>query len=74
MCVALIGPFNAYTHWKQTIFYLPDRLMVSRGDKVSGTFDVKQNKKNHRDLDILVKYQCFNTKHNITNQKQYYMR
>ena len=31
-----IGPHAAYTHWKQTVFYLKEDLVTSQGDKMTG--------------------------------------
>jgi protein arginine N-methyltransferase 1 len=49
------SPFSNYTHWKQTLFYLPDALTVRQGEKVSGRITCKPNEKNNRDLDITLK-------------------
>ena len=46
------SPFCRYTHWKQTIFYLPENLVVCDGEKISGDITCKPNRKNRRDLDI----------------------
>jgi protein arginine N-methyltransferase 1 len=46
------GPKDTYTHWKQTVFYLEQELVVQEGDKISGTIKVARNAKNPRDLDI----------------------
>eukprot|EP00744_Colponema_vietnamica_P002353 GILI01003707.1.p1 GENE.GILI01003707.1~~GILI01003707.1.p1 ORF type:complete len:411 (+),score=143.34 GILI01003707.1:42-1235(+) len=48
------SPRSKYTHWKQTVFYLEDRLIVNAGDKITGTIAVRKNAKNPRDLDIKV--------------------
>ncbi|KAF2860288.1 protein arginine N-methyltransferase [Piedraia hortae CBS 480.64] len=50
------GPHTKYTHWKQTVFYLADVLMVENGEQVSGKLSVKPNQKNRRDLDIEIDY------------------
>merc|ERR1712087_770188 len=44
------APWNEYTHWKQTVFYLDRSLMVS-----TGHMKVHHNAKNPRDLDIELK-------------------
>jgi protein arginine N-methyltransferase 1 len=49
------APGSQYTHWKQTVFYLPDVLTVTAGDVVSGTVSSRPNPKNPRDLDIAFK-------------------
>lgn len=46
------GPANEYTHWKQTVFYLDQDLIVNKGELVTGTISVKRNESNPRDLDI----------------------
>jgi len=46
------SPFCRYTHWKQTIFYLPENVVICDGEKVYGDITCKPNKKNRRDLDI----------------------
>ena len=46
------GPAAAYTHWKQTVFYLQEQLMVSAGDVITGTVACAPNGDNPRDLDI----------------------
>ena len=46
------SPFSKYTHWKQTIFYLRDTIVICQGERVSGKLSCRPNKKNPRDLDI----------------------
>uniref|UniRef100_A0A3P9KM22 type I protein arginine methyltransferase n=1 Tax=Oryzias latipes TaxID=8090 RepID=A0A3P9KM22_ORYLA len=48
------APDAAYTHWKQTVFYLEDYLTVRRGEEISGSISMKPNEKNIRDLDFTV--------------------
>lgn len=50
------GPSNRPTHWKQTVFYLDQALPMELGESLSGTFALRPNKKNPRDLDIAVQY------------------
>lgn len=50
------GPHAKYTHWKQTVFYLPDILTVQANETVIGTLSNRPNQKNKRDLDIAVSY------------------
>lgn len=49
------GPHCPYTHWKQTVFYLGQDLMVSKDSQLDLDISVKRNKKNPRDLDIKIK-------------------
>jgi len=46
------GPRSRYTHWKQTVFYLSEELLVNKGDIIKGNINVKRNAKNPRDIDI----------------------
>mmetsp|Transcript_17688 Transcript_17688/g.23413 ORF Transcript_17688/g.23413 Transcript_17688/m.23413 type:complete len:500 (+) Transcript_17688:248-1747(+) len=48
------APFAQYTHWKQTIFYLPETLTVCEGEVIEGNISCTPNSKNNRDLDIAV--------------------
>ncbi|KAK3285548.1 Protein arginine N-methyltransferase 1 [Cymbomonas tetramitiformis] len=50
------SPTARQTHWKQTVFYLEDELMVCEGEVLTGTMECRPNKKNHRDLDITIEY------------------
>lgn len=52
------APFARYTHWKQTIFYLPDTITICAGENLGGEISCKPNKKNRRDLDIAVHLGC----------------
>ena len=54
------GPHTKYTHWKQTVFYLSNVLIVERGETVSGTLSSKPNIENRRDLDICIEW-CLDT-------------
>jgi protein arginine N-methyltransferase 1 len=51
------GPGDAYTHWKQTTFYLREDLTMCAGETVTGEFSCKRNSVNHRELDISLSYQ-----------------
>ena len=42
---------------RQTVFYTPDTLTVSAGDKISGRLSCAPNARNNRDLDITIAYQ-----------------
>lgn len=48
------APEAPYTHWKQTVFYLDDFLTVKKGEELYGTFSIKPNKRNNRDLDFTI--------------------
>jgi len=48
------SPFSVYTHWKQTIFYLP-KTILPKEKEIRGMFALRKNAKNPRDLDIKIK-------------------
>ncbi|XP_066276058.1 protein arginine N-methyltransferase 1-like isoform X1 [Branchiostoma lanceolatum] len=48
------APEAHYTHWKQTVFYMEDYLTVKRGEEIYGTFNMRPNKRNNRDLDFSI--------------------
>ncbi|MCJ1350576.1 MAG: type I protein arginine N-methyltransferase Rmt1 [Icmadophila ericetorum] len=50
------GPHTKYTHWKQTVFYLREVLLVEQGEQIEGVLMCKPNEKNKRDLDIKISY------------------
>eukprot|EP00041_Stephanoeca_diplocostata_P012417 m.207931 g.207931 ORF g.207931 m.207931 type:complete len:353 (+) comp18950_c0_seq3:199-1257(+) len=50
------GPMEEPTHWKQTVFYLEDVLVIKAGESVTGRFSCTPNKSNHRDMDFVVEY------------------
>ena len=66
------SPHERGTHWKQTVFYLEDELVVCAGEVLKGTLDCKQNAKNPRDLDITITY-SFNGKKCQAERTQRYM-
>ena len=37
------SPFTAYTHWKQTVFYLQDPLTICAGEEINGHISCKPN-------------------------------
>lgn len=50
------GPADKYTHWKQTVFYLPEDFDVAPGQVIQGVFGCRPNKVNPRELDIAIEY------------------
>lgn len=45
------------THWKQSLFLLPQTIAVKSGDVISGAVDATRRKENPREYDITVTYQ-----------------
>lgn len=48
------APELPYTHWKQTVFYFDEYMTVKKGEEIYGTFSMKPNARNNRDLDFNV--------------------
>lgn len=46
------GPAVEPTHWKQTVFYLPEAVAVAEGDQVTGKFTCRRDRKDVRALVI----------------------
>ena len=68
------APFCRYTHWKQTMFYVPDTLTICAGETLQGQISCQPNPRNKRDLDISIAYQ-FQGKHSsVDTTVQYRLR
>jgi len=65
------GPEAKYTHWKQTVFYLEDVVIINQGDTISGEIKSTPNAKNPRDLDITLKVD-YDGKHSKVHRTQFY--
>lgn len=65
------GPKSRATHWKQTVLYLEDVLTICEGEAISGSLTVAPNKKNPRDVDIMLKY-SLQGRHSAISRIQYY--
>lgn len=68
------GPETQYTHWKQTVFYLKDYITAKKGEMITGSFTMKPNGRNERDLDITLAVQFDGELSNIDEENEYQMR
>jgi len=68
------GPRSKVTHWKQTVLYLEDVLTICEGETLVGTMTVNQNKKNPRDVDIMLKYSLNGRRCSVSKIQNYKMR
>jgi len=68
------SPKSKYTHWKQTVFYLRNSLVLSADEKVSGFIDVAPNKKNERDLDITLHVDFDGKRQKVSETHEYVLR
>jgi len=68
------GPRSRAIHWKQTVLYLEDVLTVCEGEAIVGSMTVAPNKKNPRDVDIMLKYSLNGRRCNVSRVQYYKMR
>ncbi|XP_022933999.1 protein arginine N-methyltransferase 1.1 [Cucurbita moschata] len=68
------GPRSRATHWKQTVLYLEDVLTICEGESITGSLNVAPNKKNSRDIDIVLKYSFHGRRCSISKTQHYKMR
>ena len=50
------SPMREYTHWKQTVFYFEGVLPMNCGEEISGSFAIRRNPHNLKNLDIKISY------------------
>lgn len=50
------GPFSRQTHWKQTVFYIPEPIYLAQGEQIQGFLRMQNNAKNPRDIDIDIQF------------------
>lgn len=65
------APGRPYTHWKQTVLYLDETIVMNRGEVVSGMMAVRKSSANPRDLDLKVSY-CSAGKYPLPWHTQFY--
>jgi len=65
------GPHCKRTHWKQTLFYLTNDLVVSQGTMIDVAMSVRKNLLNKRGLEISIEVNYKGSRGN-TNQKRVY--
>lgn len=68
------GPFDKYTHWKQTVFYLDSDLDSKKGDEIHGSIIVNRNEKNPRDLDIFLRTEFVGKRQKINQERLFRLR
>ena len=66
------SPFNQYTKWKQTIFYLENNIKVYKGSILKGSFCVRvdPNTYDMNCIDIKISYELINNNATFTKIKQ----
>lgn len=67
------SPHAKYTHWKQTVLYLPEALSMRKGEALRGTIEIRPNRKNPRDLNISLTCTLSGTYQAVTLAHEYHM-
>jgi len=49
------SPYGPATHWKQTVFLMDEVIPVHVGEMIEGHFELRQNPRHKRNLDINIK-------------------
>lgn len=68
------SPEAPYTHWKQTVFYFDEYLTVKKGEDIYGTFSMKPNARNFRDLDFKIDINFKGELSQVSETNHYRMR
>ncbi|XP_068153399.1 protein arginine N-methyltransferase 1-B isoform X1 [Drosophila tropicalis] len=68
------SPDSTYTHWKQTVFYLDDHLTAKKNEEITGTFQMKPNERNNRDLDFVIDISFKGELSDVNESNTYRMR
>ncbi|CAG4930703.1 unnamed protein product [Parnassius apollo] len=68
------APEAPYTHWKQTVFYFDEYMTVKKGEEIMGTFSMKQNERNNRDLDFELEIEFKGELCQVKERNHYRMR
>merc|ERR1739848_605611 len=68
------APEAPYTHWKQTVFYLEDYITCKKDEELSGTFRMRPNDRNKRDLDFEIDVEFTGELCTLSESNKYRMR
>ena len=68
------SPESRETHWKQTVFYLREKMWLCCDDIIKGTVTVNKVKENPRDLDVHIDLTVCQKGHEIKKEQSYRIR
>ncbi|XP_043197476.1 protein arginine N-methyltransferase 1-like isoform X2 [Amphibalanus amphitrite] len=68
------APAAAYTHWKQTVFYIDDTITAKVGETIEGVFSCSPNPRNNRDLDFNISLEFHGELCTVKDNRSYKMR
>ena len=64
------GPGSRPTHWKQTVLYLDEPVVLCAGEKMQASLRCAPNAGNPRDLDIELEYRSSGSRGAVGPRKQ----
>ena len=62
------SPFNQFTKWKQTIFYLEKNIKVEKGNIMKGIINLREQ--NSLDIDIKLDYEIINKNVSMISEEE----
>lgn len=62
------------THWKQTLFYLKDNIVLKKDEEINGKFSLRQNKANKRHLDFAIELDILGYYMQYQEKQLFFMR
>lgn len=68
------APGAGYTHWKHTVFYFPEYIMMKKDEILKGKFTCKVNLENPKKLDFGIDFQFNGAISSLNSQNQYFMK
>jgi len=68
------SPFSKKTHWRQTVFYLPEPIKAKEGGILSGVIGVSKNTKNPRHINVKIKFEYEDNETKVEASKMYKLR
>lgn len=68
------SPYSWKTHWRQTVFYLPEPIKAKEGGILAGVIGVFKDSKNHRHLNIKIKFEYADDEKKVKGSKMYKLR
>eukprot|EP00826_Nyctotherus_ovalis_P027767 TRINITY_DN2172_c0_g1_i9.p1 TRINITY_DN2172_c0_g1~~TRINITY_DN2172_c0_g1_i9.p1 ORF type:complete len:387 (-),score=117.97 TRINITY_DN2172_c0_g1_i9:153-1313(-) len=68
------SPYSRKTHWRQTVFYLPEPIKAKKGGVLSGVIGVTKDTKNHRHINVKIKFEYADEEKRVEGSKMYKLR
>eukprot|EP00831_Metopus_contortus_P027112 TRINITY_DN22898_c0_g1_i2.p1 TRINITY_DN22898_c0_g1~~TRINITY_DN22898_c0_g1_i2.p1 ORF type:complete len:129 (+),score=20.27 TRINITY_DN22898_c0_g1_i2:120-506(+) len=65
------SPYSGSTHWKQTVFYLPEVIRANEEGTFEGVISVSRSCSNPRYLDIKITYKYSDYQYTLANSQMF---